>query len=90
MPPASRYVSCSLHNGRFYLVQLGSPGAAVASYWTPEVVAQEMDEHLDRVIDTLAQLDAVQAESVARPVPFRMVFVADELEDELRRRSMAG
>jgi hypothetical protein len=49
-----------------------------------------MDEHLDRVIDTLAQLDAVQAESVSRPVPFRMVYVADELEDELRRRSAAG
>jgi hypothetical protein len=87
MLSASRYLSCTLTNGRIQISHIGTLGAAVPSYWSREHVAAQMDDKLDRAIHTLSELDAAQAESLSRYVPLRMVFVADNLEEEVRRRS---
>jgi hypothetical protein len=74
-------------NGRIQISYIGTVGDAVPSYWPREDVATRMDDKLDRVIHTAAELDAAQAESISRYIPFRMVFVAESLEDEVRHRS---
>jgi hypothetical protein len=89
MPTAARYMLCTLLNGRWYVNEIGTAGASAVSYWSQEAVQGQADPELDRVVHTVPELDQLQTEALSRAVPFRLVFVADSLEDEVRRRSVS-
>ena len=60
-------------------------GTTQLSYWTREDALKVFEPARgDRLIHSVADLDAALQLSLRRPL--RMVFVAEELEDEARRR----
>lgn len=85
-----RYFSCSALNGRLYLSHVSAiDGSILLSYWTPEDVAQVLDPGKgDRRIHSVEDLEETLQISTDRPL--RMLFVAEELEDEARRRKQDG
>ena len=82
-----RYLSCSTLNGRLYLSYIMTfDGTPQLSYWTREDALKAFEsERGDRLIHSVADLDAALQVSLQRPL--RMVFVAEGLEDEVRRRT---
>jgi hypothetical protein len=81
-----RYLSCSTLNGRLYLSYvMALDGTAQVSYWTREDALKVFEsERGDRLIHSVADLDAAVQLSLQHPL--RMVFVAEALEEEVRRR----
>lgn len=79
-----RYFSCSTLNGRLYVHHVG----AAIIYRTTEEVDQIFNPSRDRLIHTLEELDAILTASATRPLPFGLLYVAEGLEEEARRRSV--
>lgn len=79
-----RYFSCTAMNGKLYLHYV----AGARSYHTPEEVEKKFNSarHYRRV-HTVEELDEILRESATRPLPFGMVYLAEGLEDEARRRN---
>ncbi len=62
--------------------------ASALSYHTPEEVEATFNALRDRCIHSVEVLDEILRESVGRPPPFGMLFVAEGLENEAQRRSL--
>lgn len=79
---AMRYFTCSAQNGRLYLHYI----ASALSYHTPEDVERTFNPHRDRRIHSVDELDQILRESSTRALPFGMLYLAEGLEEEARRR----
>jgi hypothetical protein len=78
-----RYFSCSAMNGKLYLHYI----AGALSYHTPEEVDKRFNSSRDdRRIRSIEELDQILKESVTRPLPFGLLYLAEGLEEEAQRR----
>lgn len=79
----ARYFTCTVMNGNLYLHYV----AGALSYHTPEDVDKQFNSARDdRRIHCVEELDEILRESTSRPLPFGMLYVAEELEDEAKSR----
>lgn len=79
-----RYFSCTVEIGHVYVHYIEGVGI---SYHTLEEVGRLFNELRDRRVDTVEELDELLRESIGRPLPFGMIYVAEGLEDETRWRA---
>ena len=81
-----RYFSCSTLNGRLYVHHVG----AAMIYRTAQDVHAICNSSRDRLIHSAEDLDEILRASATKPLPFGMLFLAEGLEEEARRRSKRG
>lgn len=81
-----RYLSCTALNGWLYLSHIqGTDGKLRLSCWTGEDVYKVLDPGRgDRLVHSVTDLEETLYLSTKQEV--RMVFVAEGLEEEARRR----
>ena len=85
-----RYFGCSALNGWLYLDRiLAIDGSLSLIYWTPEEMNKILDPGRgDHLVHSVEDLEETLHLSTRQPV--RMVFVAEGLEGEARRRRKRG
>jgi hypothetical protein len=80
-----RYFSATAQGGQLYVSVFN--GAPI--YRTAEDVGSMFNEHRDRCVHSVEELDEVLWESIERLLPLGIVYLAEGLEEEARRRASA-